>query len=151
MTIKRTPLPKSLDEAWAYAAKNDRIVPWAPYGQHISLRCKQHPDLRWSTKNIQYIGARSIFYDLMGESNQPECRCSGRDLEPVVPDDWQEHLVPLEICICRCCNQDIQEEGSFRPRNCHACFDARCDVIFGDRVSQETAPCKAGQRLVITR
>lgn len=29
---------------------------------HVSLTCRNHPDLRWMTKNIDYIGARSIFF-----------------------------------------------------------------------------------------
>ena len=59
-----------------------RLTPKAPYGQHIALTCKNHPHLRWSTKNIAPIGARSIFY----QSAEPECSCSGSDLE-VVPID----------------------------------------------------------------
>jgi len=51
-----------------------------PYGQHIPLRCKNHPNLRWSTKNIAPIGARSIFYS----SDSPECSCPACDLE-IVP------------------------------------------------------------------
>jgi|LakMenE18May11ns_1017448.scaffolds.fasta_scaffold9936052_6 hypothetical protein len=62
-----------------------RITDLYPDG-HIPLRCKNHPDKRWSTKNISHIGARSIFYNLdndptMGE----ECACYIRDLEVVAP------------------------------------------------------------------
>lgn len=39
-----------------------RIVDSAPYGQHIPLTCENHPELRWHTKNISPIGARSIFF-----------------------------------------------------------------------------------------
>jgi hypothetical protein len=49
------------------------IDPEQPYGQHIALTCKNHPELRWSTKNIDYIGARSIFYF---SENVAECSCS---------------------------------------------------------------------------
>ncbi len=52
----------------------------APYGQHIALYCVNHPHLRWSTKNIAPIGARSIFFDLMGECKERECSCPGSDL-----------------------------------------------------------------------
>jgi hypothetical protein len=48
-----------------------------PYGVHIRLTCRNHPHLRWSTKNIDYIGARSIFYtgrDIV------ECSCPVSDL-----------------------------------------------------------------------
>lgn len=54
------------------------IDPSRPYGQHILLTCKHHPDLRWSTKNIDGIGARSIFFQ--HQDGQTECSCSGRDL-----------------------------------------------------------------------
>lgn len=64
-----------------------RITNKAPYGQHIALRCKNHPELRWSTKNIDFIGARSIFYNLEHRWDAPpECSCPLRDLE-VVPID----------------------------------------------------------------
>ncbi len=65
-------------------ASDNRIVDHAPYGRHIALRCKNHPHLRWSTKNIDYIGARTIFYSLMqGDPKEPECSCPASDLEPV--------------------------------------------------------------------
>jgi hypothetical protein len=55
------------------------IDPEQPYGAHIALQCRNHPLLRWHTKNIDYIGARSIFYSeaLAG----PECKCPASDLE----------------------------------------------------------------------
>lgn len=59
---------------------DDRITKKAPRGQHIALTCRNHPDLRWSTKNISHIGARSIFFDLMGTVRKPECSCPGGDL-----------------------------------------------------------------------
>jgi hypothetical protein len=67
-----------------YIQQHETIDPTQPYGVHISLRCKNHPDLRWSTKNISYIGARSVFYQ-EGLSG-PECPCLMSDLE-VVPDE----------------------------------------------------------------
>lgn len=61
-----------------------RIVTWEEYGVHIPLRCKAHPEKRWSTKNIGFIGARSIFYNLSSDPNMgAECDCSGSLLEPV--------------------------------------------------------------------
>jgi hypothetical protein len=51
-----------------------------PYGQHIAVRCKNHPDKVYSTKNIAPIGARSLFPQFSG----PECECSIADME-VVP------------------------------------------------------------------
>ena len=61
----------------------DTIDPTQPYGQHIKLSCRNHPNLRWSTKNIDYIGARSIFYD---SPTQPECECSITELVVVKAD-----------------------------------------------------------------
>jgi hypothetical protein len=68
-----------------------RIDKTQPYGAHIDLTCKNHPGLRWSTKNIRFIGARSIFFDSRSES---ECECPASDLivaphpdpAPVSPD-----------------------------------------------------------------
>lgn len=62
---------------------NDRIVDWADYGEKIDLTCRNHPDLRWSTKNILYIGARTIFFD--HEMTEPECDCPLSDLVVVRP------------------------------------------------------------------
>jgi hypothetical protein len=69
---------------------SNRITNNAPYGQHITLTCANHPELRWSTKNIDYIGARSLFY--LGAEGEPamnpttpECPCSIR------------HLIVLEV------------------------------------------------------
>ena len=65
-----------------------RITPQFPYGQHIALYCINHPEKRWSTKNIDYIGARSIFYNLHDDPNMgAECDCACRDLRPVVYPD----------------------------------------------------------------
>lgn len=58
-----------------------RITDKVEYGRHISLTCRNHPDLRWSTKNIDFIGARSIFY--YGSATGqfvPECSCHASDL-----------------------------------------------------------------------
>ena len=63
-----------------------RITTKAPYGQHIALTCKNHPELRWSTKNIDYIGARHIFFDLDHTCKGFECSCSIKDLIPVEID-----------------------------------------------------------------
>lgn len=65
---------------------DDRITKKAEYGRHIALRCKNHPDLRWSTKNIAPIGCRTIFYNLHGDAMPPECDCPLSALEPVPID-----------------------------------------------------------------
>jgi hypothetical protein len=68
--------------------RDNRIVDFAPYGEHIDLTCVHHPSKRWSTKNIAPIGARSIFYNLdMVPGMGPECSCSGRDLRPLTEEE----------------------------------------------------------------
>ena len=65
----------------------DRIVETAPYGEHIQLTCKNHPNLRWSTKNIAPIGCRSIFYNLQNDSDiGSSCNCDVDSLIPVQKD-----------------------------------------------------------------
>ncbi len=60
---------------------DEKIVDYADYGVHIPLKCKNHPDKRWSTKNILYIGARTLFYNLHRHKEMgPECDCSISDL-----------------------------------------------------------------------
>lgn len=60
----------------------DKIVQFAPYGQHIGLYCVNHPDMRWHTKNIGCIGMRSIFFGGMGR----ECDCPASALR-VLPEN----------------------------------------------------------------
>lgn len=60
------------------------IDPEQPYGQHIALTCRNHPELRWNTKNIGWIGARSIFYG-GNPFDGSECPCSIRELVVVKP------------------------------------------------------------------
>lgn len=68
-------------------APDNRIATHVEYGQHIELTCVNHPTKVWSTKNIQHIGARNIFYNLnniagMGE----ECDCPVHCLKPIQPE-----------------------------------------------------------------
>lgn len=49
------------------------------YGSMIALTCKNHPELTWRTKNIDYIGARTIFFHL-SENLYQECDCHVREL-----------------------------------------------------------------------
>ena len=68
----------------------DKIVQSAPYGQHIALTCKNHPELRWSTKNIRPIGCRSIFFDDWDTKTNKllrECSCSLYDLIPLETEE----------------------------------------------------------------
>ncbi len=41
---------------------DDRINKQIDRTMSVHLYCEDHPDLRWSTKNIGGIGARSIFF-----------------------------------------------------------------------------------------
>jgi len=56
-----------------------RITTKAPYGRHIGLTCVNHPEQRWSTKNIGsqssegvVFRSRSLFYETY---TIPECDC----------------------------------------------------------------------------
>lgn len=62
----------------------DKIVQFAPYGQHIGLYCVNHPNMRWHTKNIGCIGMRSIFFSGM----ERECDCSISALR-VLPENGE--------------------------------------------------------------
>lgn len=64
---------------------DSRITKKAPYGQHVTFYCVNHPDLRWMSKNIAPLGVRSIFF--RGRDNgtevyeyAPECKCPLSDL-----------------------------------------------------------------------
>jgi hypothetical protein len=63
-------------DAWIEQNRNNlgkmlgvKIIPWVPEMQHVSLTCRNHPHLCWSTKNYGGIGqdghvylARSLFF-----------------------------------------------------------------------------------------
>lgn len=111
-----TPIPTTLDEAEQYARLDARIVAWAGYGKHITLTCKNHPTLTWSTKNIDYIGARNIF------AQDGTCDCSARALVPVVPEDWQAVIVKIPHNTCTYCDRDMGErENGYAIYNCSSC------------------------------
>lgn len=59
--------------------RTQTIDPSQPYGRHIALTCQNHPDLTWTTKNIGYIGARSIFFADF-RKGLTECCCPVSDL-----------------------------------------------------------------------
>lgn len=42
---------------------DDRITKAVRGTDHITLTCRNHPELAWSTKNIAPIGCRSFFFD----------------------------------------------------------------------------------------
>lgn len=65
-----------------------RITQSAEYGEHIPLTCKNHPELRWSTKNIggrasdgRIFFGRSVFFPSSNwREGHEECDCPGSDL-----------------------------------------------------------------------
>jgi hypothetical protein len=76
---------------------DDRIVAYAEYGEHIPLTCRNHPDKRWSTKNIFCIGARTIFYNLHSVVGMGgECNCSVSCLRPLTEDEVLEEMIQKE-------------------------------------------------------
>lgn len=63
---------------------SDVITDKAEYGAHIALYCINHLELRWSTKNIDYIGARTIFFD---SRTGLECSCPPTKLRAVLEEN----------------------------------------------------------------
>ncbi|OGR85639.1 MAG: hypothetical protein A2901_07790 [Elusimicrobia bacterium RIFCSPLOWO2_01_FULL_54_10] len=54
----------------------DTICATHSRGDHIDLTCKNHPELRWSTKNIGTIGDRNIFFSRnLIVAGIVECEC----------------------------------------------------------------------------
>ncbi len=77
----------------------DRICIEHERNEHIELACKEHPHLRWGTKNISHIGARSFFFNLFngGHYSQVaegviECPCSANLLFHVCKNKTEEVL-----------------------------------------------------------
>lgn len=65
--------------------------------RHISLTCKNHPELRWSCKSIAtsanggYNGSRHIFF--LGSADDKfaaECPCHPRDLILAPGETWDK-------------------------------------------------------------
>jgi len=81
----------------------DRIVKWAPYGEHIELKCTNCGETG-STKNILYIGARTVFVP---------CRCHLKYLEPIQPVNWQEREEKLDRQ--RRLKEEIEKEEAKYP------------------------------------
>ena len=70
-----------------------RITKQFPYGQHIDLYCVNHHEKRWSTKNIDGIGCRTIFYNLSCEEGMgAECDCPASVLRPVFYPELPEEV-----------------------------------------------------------
>lgn len=67
-----------------------RIVTWANYGEHIPVKCQKCGAI-FTTKNINRIGARSIFPSLSyGEKDNfiktSECDNAGHSADDLIPD-----------------------------------------------------------------
>jgi len=89
---------------------NDKIVNYAGYGRHIPLKCKNHPNKRWSTKNLLHIGARTIFYNLHSvEGMGPECMCLARDLVPLTEEEARREEKARR-------KEDARREGEVRKK-----------------------------------
>jgi hypothetical protein len=66
---------------------DDRIVKWAPWGTGIALKCPEC-GAHFSTKNIGYIGARSIFpgYGMSAKETAAAYKCDQLGHKNLVPD-----------------------------------------------------------------
>ena len=78
-----------------------KIDPDTSHG-HITLRCSSCGLEGWSTKNIDFIGARNITWQGKGK----ECSCSSQYLEPVLthPEKYEQEGQP--ICISNSTNHE---------------------------------------------
>jgi hypothetical protein len=89
--------------------RRETIVPSMPYGRHIALTCTDHPEMRWHTKNIGFIGARSIFWG--GLDPADECPCS-----------WDRLVVAPEVgVVC-----DVDEEDGLALNSMGDCGICGC-------------------------
>ena len=66
-----------------YTPPDDRICKEHDRDSFLALACKDHPELRWGTKNIGFIGARSFFFNIFNGGHYSqikegviECPCS---------------------------------------------------------------------------
>jgi hypothetical protein len=64
---------------------NGKIVKHAPYGRHIDLICSC--GARYHTKNIGFVGARSIF------SRGSSCDCPASELRPLTLQEIETELL----------------------------------------------------------
>jgi hypothetical protein len=71
--------------------------------RHVTLTCLNHPEKRWSCKEIavnsigQYNGSRNIFYNLDADPSMgPECTCPPSDLRFAPEEIELQKTKPLE-------------------------------------------------------
>lgn len=64
-----------------------RICSTCPPGVLIAFRCRNHPELgaAWASKNIDFLGARTIHYDW---HRGTECVCTAGALVHTCGDHW---------------------------------------------------------------
>jgi hypothetical protein len=80
---------------------DDRIDQTVERTDKVMLTCVNHPDLRWMTKNISHIGARSIFFRGSVTDERPAWPFGSLDLVKLTrnllaqEDVTQEKLVAL--------------------------------------------------------
>lgn len=72
---------------------DDRIVQYIDRTTAAVLKCEAHPHLRWDTKNIGYIGARTIRYYPDENHYEPECKCRMDLLRPCTEDEALLHYL----------------------------------------------------------
>ena len=93
--------------------------------RHVSLTCKNHPNLRWSTKSIAvsnggYNGARNIFFN--GAISSPirfYSDNSGVDCDSVVNIDGKDTVVRECDCKFDClivAPEDIELESAHKAK-----------------------------------
>lgn len=121
VSIARTPVPTDLPSAFHLARRTGRIVPWAEYGEHIPIHCANHPTSEYHTKNIQRIGARTIFH-----AGGPDCDCPASELQTTHPTNPLDKIVMPSINSCSTCGVAVSEDIDGDCANCcHDCFEDR--------------------------
>lgn len=61
---------------------DDRICKGHKRYERISLTCPKHPGLEWGTRNIDHIGARTVYFVLyLVGHDKTECSCDVHSLE----------------------------------------------------------------------
>lgn len=112
---------------------DNRIVLWAPYGQHIPLKCRKC-GTEGTTKNIDYIGARTVFV---------ECDCRMRELEVVTPEnaDVLEQIEREKLA-------EAERVEKFVQARSHTLLELKNMFIGQDDVMQKIRDARAQERAV---
>jgi hypothetical protein len=70
-----------------FSTYDDRIVKYIDRTSSAVLKCEAHPHLRWHTKNISFIGARTVFYYPDENHGETECQCRMDLMQPCTEDE----------------------------------------------------------------